>query len=159
MSDGFRFSELPEGQRIARKGGKGDGGGSQPYKPVEYPNTLKSIAFARIAEVLSEGVIKGLATYDGVTGESFWQSVMLDGTPVWTGGGYNFNIAQVYMTAGYPDQAPVPGFAMAEAEVAVGVECTPYTAVVRRLSLPDLSFGSRHAALATTLYDGERRRY
>ena len=74
----------PRQKKIARKGG-GKGGGAPspttPHTPTEFPNTIRSMATARILEVLSEGMVSGMHTahYDGA---NFWQSVLLDETPV-----------------------------------------------------------------------------
>jgi predicted phage tail protein len=157
MISAIRAVELPEGQRIARKGGKSQST-AQPYRPVEYPNTLRSRTTARIMEVLSEGQIQGMATYhSGDPGDNFWRGVILDGTPVFTGS-YNFNLYNAAFRSGLPQQDPVPGFPMAEAEVAVGVECKPYDAVIRQLSSPNISrvrVMLRFAAMYMTELDGD----
>ena len=60
---------VPEGQK---GGGKGGGGGGRT--PVEAPNTLQSVAAARVIDVLSEGEIEGLVDAE--------KSIFLDGTPL-----------------------------------------------------------------------------
>ena len=121
---------------VARKGdGKGGGGGqAAPYQPVIYPNTIRSMATARIIEVISEGIIRGPVSGWGNAGVAY-QSVFFNGTRVGNAdGSFNFNILEAYPKAGYPSQDPIPGFSLAEAEFAVGVEMAPYDPVVRAVS-------------------------
>jgi predicted phage tail protein len=159
--DGFRIRELPEDKRIARKGGKGGGGAAPPYKPVDYPNTMRSLSTAQIMEVLSEGVIRGpYYQRPGAPWYAYWQSVFLDGTPVAdAAGNFNFNIVANDFRFGAPTQDPVAGFAMAEAEIAVGLEATDdHTPIVRRLSSSNISavrITVRIPALYMTEDDGD----
>lgn len=59
---------------IYGSGGGGKGGGGSARIAVEHPNTLKSIQYAKIIDVLSEGEIKGL-----VNGAN---SIFLDDVPL-----------------------------------------------------------------------------
>lgn len=64
-------------------GGGGKGGGGSARVPVESPNTLKSVQYANIIDLISEGQIGGLA--DGA------KSIYLDGVPLQASdGSYNF---------------------------------------------------------------------
>ena len=60
-------------------GGKGGGGGSRT--PTEADDTLQSVQFASVLDLISEGEIAGIE--DPGTGTNSWQqNVYLDNTPV-----------------------------------------------------------------------------
>lgn len=50
------------------------GGGDEPRQPVESPDSLRSISYAKIIDLLGEGEIRGLV--DG------FKSIYLNGTPL-----------------------------------------------------------------------------
>jgi predicted phage tail protein len=107
------------------KGGKGSGGSGRT--PVEAPDSLRSIQYANVLDLISEGEIKGL-----VNGA---QSVYLDDTPLQNeDGSYNFSGVTLYSRNGTQSQEIIAGFDDAEAETAVGVEITHDTPVVRTIS-------------------------
>ena len=124
--------------RVAAKGsGKGGGdntgGTTTPHQAVDAPNTLRSLATARIMEVLSDGVVSGMHTtwYGG----PFWNNVFLDGTPVADeGNNFNFDIVQAAFRNGIPSQDWIPGYSQSEAEFTVGVDAIYATPIVRGLS-------------------------
>lgn len=113
----------------AVKGAKG--GSSSNRAPVESPDSLYSIAYARILDLLSEGPVVGLA--DGL------KSVFLDETPVANAdGSLNFKNVQIDTRVGTQDQDYIKGFPSVESELGVGVELTqgtPYTRAINNLSL------------------------
>jgi predicted phage tail protein len=132
---------------VARKGGGKGGNQQSQHQPTEAANTLRSRSTARIIEVLSEGIIEGLATGD-------LQSVFLDKTPIQNpDGSTNFTVPESYFRDGSPDQDPVPGFPAAEAEMSVGVEMQYAVPVVRRVS-PGLS-AVRYKVRVSGLYAQE----
>jgi len=95
-------------------GSKGGGGGSTP---TESPDSLHSIAYARILDLISEGPIRGLV--NGL------QSIYFDGTPLQNSdGSMNFQNVAVDTRSGTPDQSYLSGFPAVENEVAVGVALT-----------------------------------
>jgi predicted phage tail protein len=95
------------------QGSKGSGGST----PTQSPDSLHSIAYARVLDVLSEGPIYGLV--------SGLQSVYLDGTPIQNSdGSYNFTNYTVDSRTGTQDQDYLPGFPAVESEVAVGAQLT-----------------------------------
>jgi predicted phage tail protein len=105
--------------RGAGGGGKGGGGGQTARAPVEAPNDLRSIATARVVDIVSEGEIEGFGT------EIPGQSVAFEDTLLQNADeSFNFSNVQLAALAGLPDQSPLPGFAAAESEVVVGVEVT-----------------------------------
>ncbi|MFX1765166.1 host specificity protein J [Paraburkholderia sp. A1RI-2L] len=95
-------------------GSKGGGSGGSPS---ESPDSLHSIAYAKVLDLVSEGPIVGLA--NGL------QSVFLDGTPILNGdGSSNFQNYSVDTRVGTQDQSFLSGFPAVENETAVGVALT-----------------------------------
>ncbi|WP_457319373.1 host specificity protein J [Stenotrophomonas sp. P5_B8] len=101
-------------------------------QPVETPDSLRSIARARILDLISEGEIRGLV--DGN------RSIFLDGVPIeGPGGVLNFQGVRVELRSGTQDQSHIPGFPSVENEIGVGVELRTDTPVVRTVSGSELS--------------------
>lgn len=117
--------------RIIRgAGGKGGGGGGRT--PQEAPDSLRSRAYARVIDVVSEGEIEGLVA--GL------QSIYLDDTPIENSDGTaNFSGVSVVTRNGTQAQDYVPGFPAAESEIAVATEVKADTPVVRSLNNTNLS--------------------
>ncbi|KVA25079.1 host specificity protein [Burkholderia cepacia] len=106
-------------------GGGGSGGG-------ESPDSLHSIARAKVLDIISEGPIVGL-----VKG---MQSVFLDGTPIQNSdGSVNFQNYSVDVRTGTLDQDFMPGFPAVERESAVGVPLTSDAPWVRQVQNTQLS--------------------
>ncbi|WP_144149329.1 host specificity protein J [Paraburkholderia sp. BCC1884] len=96
------------------QGSKGGGSGSTP---TESPDSLHSIAYARVLDLVSEGPIEGLV--NGL------QSVFLDDTPIQNSdGSVNFTNYSVDTRLGTQDQTYMSGFPAVENEVAVSVPLT-----------------------------------
>ena len=113
-------------------GGGGKGGGGSSHVPTEAPNTLRSRAYARVIDVISEGEIEGLV--DGL------KSIYLDDTPIQADdGSMNFSGVTVAWRNGLPTQSYVPGFAAVENEIAVATEVKNVAPVVRAISNKNLS--------------------
>lgn len=116
---------LGAGGDDSQSGGKGDSGASRT--PIETPETLRSVAHARIVDLICEGEVVGL--------ENGLKSVFFDGVPVQNGdGSYNFKDVTVYDVKGLQNQEFIPGFAAAESEVSVATQATLSTPVVRSIS-------------------------
>ncbi|MCJ8032878.1 phage tail protein, partial [Staphylococcus aureus] len=114
---------------IVGAGGKGSG---NARTPVETPDSLHSISYAKILDLISEGEIRGL-----VAGN---QSVYLNQVPIQNSGGtLNFAGVRVETRAGTQDQEYIAGFPSVENEVTVGVELRSNAPVVRTISGADLS--------------------
>jgi len=114
---------------IAGAGGKG---GGNARTPVETPDSLHSISYAKILDLISEGEIRGL-----VAGN---QSVYLNEVPIQNSDGtLNFAGVRVETRAGTQDQEYIAGFPSVENEVTVGVELRSNAPVVRTISGADLS--------------------
>lgn len=108
-------------------GGKGGGGGGRVA--VESPDSLRSKAFARVLDLISEGEIVGLV--DGA------KSIYLDETPLQNAdNSYNFQGVEIVTRNGTQSQSYVPGFPAVEAETAVGVEVKQTAAVTRQITNP-----------------------
>ena len=105
-------------------GGKGGGGGNTP---TESDDTLQSIQFANVLDLISEGEIQGLD--DGN------KSIFLDSTPVQNSDGTdNFSGHAVVTRNGTQGQTHIPGdFAATQVERIVGVEVTNSTSVTRNV--------------------------
>ncbi len=112
------------------KGAGGGGGDQTPRAPVESPDSLVSIARARLVDLVSEGEIGGLV--DGL------RSVYLGGTPVEAAGSVNFAGVKIDYRTGTQDQTHLPGFAQVESEIVVGYELRygfPYVRSITNLQL------------------------
>ena len=105
-------------------GGKGGGGGNTP---TESDDTLQSIQFANVLDLVSEGEIEGLD--DGN------KSIFLDSTPVQNSDGTNnFSGYTVVTRNGTQAQTHIPGdFASTQVERIVGIEVTNSTSVTRNV--------------------------
>lgn len=107
------------GQIIGYKGGKDGGGGSA----TEEADTLHSISYAKLLDLVSEGQIEGFV--DGA------KSIYFDKTPLQNADGtYNFSNVSVDFRPGTQFQDVIAGFPNVENETSVGVELradTPYT--------------------------------
>lgn len=112
--------------------GAGGKSASSSRVPVESPDSLQSMAVARIIDLVSEGEIRGL-----VAGN---QSVFLDQVPVQNADGtFNFTGVSIETRSGTQDQTHIAGFPSIENEVSVNVELRSDAPVVRTVSGADLS--------------------
>ncbi|WP_426805400.1 phage tail protein [Stenotrophomonas sp. SrG] len=112
--------------------GAGGKSGSNARTPVETPDSLRSIARARILDLVSEGELRGL-----VAGN---QSIYLDQVPVQNGdGSFNFEGVRIETRSGTQDQEHIAGFPAVENEIAVNVELRDDNPVVRSATGSDLS--------------------
>ena len=107
---------------------KGAKGGSKPRTPREAPDSLVSIAYARLLDLISEGEIEGLV--DGAS------SIYLDETPAGSGAFPGFRWEQ---RTGTQDQDYLQGFSQVENEVGLGVELRSDAPWVRSITNLDLS--------------------
>lgn len=120
---------IAHGLQLAGAGGKS---GSNGRTPVETPDSLHSMAVARIIDLVSEGEIRGL-----VAGN---QSIYLNQVPIQNpDGGLNFAGVTVDTRSGTQDQEYIPGFPSVENEISVNVELRSDQPVVRTVSGSDLS--------------------
>lgn len=111
--------------------GAGGKSSTNARTPVETPDSLHSISYAKVLDLISEGEIRGL-----VAGN---QSIYLNEVPIQNSdGSFNFNGVRVETRAGTQDQEYIPGFPSVENEIGVGVELRD-APVVRAASGQDLS--------------------
>jgi predicted phage tail protein len=114
---------IPSGAK-GGKGGKGGGGGGGGS---EAPDNLRSIQYAKILDLIGEGVIGGMV--DGL------RSVIYDGVRVMNpDGSYNFSSVSLYWNQGDPNQSVMPGQSSIEAEIAVGVQIKTTTPATRTIA-------------------------
>jgi predicted phage tail protein len=117
---------------IRGAGGGGKGGGGSTHVPTEAPDSLRSRAYARVIDAISEGEIQGLV--NGL------QSIYLDDTPIGNPDGTtNFAGVTVVTRNGTQAQAYIPGFAAVESEIAVATEVKATTPIVRSVTNTNLS--------------------
>jgi hypothetical protein len=106
-------------------GSKGGGGGART--PVEATDTLRSVQFARVLDLISEGEVEGLV--DGM------KSIFLDDVPIQNADdSFNFTGVSISTVNGTQSQPHIPGFPDTEAETAVGVEVTNAQSVTRTIT-------------------------
>ena len=110
-------------------GGGGKGGGGRAKVAAPTPDTLRSAAYAKVIDVVSEGPIRGLV--DGLG------SVFFDDTPVQPPDApANFQGVRVWERLGYAAQNTVSGFVGAETNQAVGTRVYAHSPVVRTVNDP-----------------------
>jgi predicted phage tail protein len=112
-------------------GGKGGGGGGQAHTPTEADDSLQSVQYGSVLDLLSEGEIEGIE--GGVKG------IYLDGTPIQSStGADNFTGYTVVTRNGTQAQAYIPNTNGTESEKGVNVEATASTSVTRTISDTDV---------------------
>lgn len=112
-------------------GAGGGGGGESARTPVEDPNSLRSVARARIIDLLCEGEIGGLV--NGL------RSVYLNDTPLQAAdGSYNFKDVGITVHNGTANQPALPNSDGVESEIGVGVKVLQATPVIRTISSADV---------------------
>jgi predicted phage tail protein len=127
--------------------GAGGGGSSAPRAPIESPDSLRSISYARILDLIGEGEIYGFSDQANPL-----SCVYLNETPVANAdGSLNFKNIQVDSRVGTQVQDYIQGFDGVESEIGIGVELRSDVAWTRaitnlnlnalrvRLSVPALS--------------------
>ena len=125
-------------------GGKGFQGQSAQqqayYSPTTAADSLNSIAYANIVDLLCEGEIQGL-----VDGQS---SIFLNNTPLYSNGQYNFKNVSVVTRNGTQDQSYVPGDMATPisgtqgiySEISVGTVVEKDIPIVRTITDPSVKF-------------------
>jgi len=113
-------------------GGKGGGGGGGSQRaPIEADDSLQSVQYASVLDLISEGEIQGLD--DGL------KSIYLDGTPIQgPSGSNNFTGYTTAFRSGTQAQSHIPSTKGIESENIVNVEATKATPVVRTITDTDV---------------------
>ena len=108
-------------------GGKGGGGGGQSYTPTESDDSLQSVQYGNVLDLLSEGEIEGIE--GGVKG------IYLDGTPIQSSTGTdNFTGYTVVTRNGTQAQTYIPNTNGTESEKGVNVEASYIAPVTRTVT-------------------------
>lgn len=111
---------------------QGSKGGGSTSTPTQSPDSLHSIAYAKVLDVVSEGPIGGLA--NGL------QSVFLNGTPIQNSdGSVNFQNYSFDARTGTPDQSYLSGFPAVENEIAISTPLTSDSPWVRQVQNTQLT--------------------
>ena len=117
---------------IQGAGGGGKFGGGSDSTPTEADDTLQSVQFANVLDLISEGEIEGL--------EDGNKSIFLDDTPVeGSDGTDNFSGYTIVTRNGTQAQTHIPGpFNAVEQETSVNVEVTKGSPVTRTITDTDV---------------------
>jgi hypothetical protein len=131
IAGGIRVHNAGLGVGIAGAGGgdSGKGGGGQAYVPSEADDSLQSIQYANVLDLLSEGEIAGL--------DNGYNSIYLDGTPVQgTSGADNFTGYTIATRNGTQAQSAITNLSSGtESEKGVNVEARiRYVPVTRSIT-------------------------
>jgi predicted phage tail protein len=134
IAGGIRVHNAGLGVGIAGAGGgdSGKGGGGQAYVPSEADDSLQSIQYANVLDLLSEGEIAGL--------DNGYNSIYLDGTPVQgTSGADNFTGYTIATRNGTQAQSAITNLSSGtESEKGVNVEVRNDTPVTRSITDDDV---------------------
>jgi hypothetical protein len=133
IAGGIRVHNAGLGIGIAGSGGGGGGkgGGGEAYVPTEADDSLQSVQYGSVLDLLSEGEIEGIE--GGVRG------IYLDNTPIQGSTGVdNFTGYTVVTRNGTQAQAYIPNTNGTESEKGVNVEATASTSVTRTISDTDV---------------------
>ena len=116
---------------IVGAGGGGKGGGGS-HTPTEADDTLQSVQFATVLDLISEGEIQGL--------EDGNKSIFLEDTPVQNAdGSNNFSDFTIVTRTGTQTQTHIPGdFGSTQSEQAVNSEVTNGSPVTRSITDTDV---------------------
>ncbi|EPJ5098445.1 host specificity protein J, partial [Citrobacter freundii] len=115
--------------------GRGKGGSNQTRTPVEAPDSIQSIARAKVLIALGEGEFAG-----GLDGKNIFLGDSSSYTPLQNANGsYNFNNVKYEFRSGTQDQDYIQGFPGIENEIQVSYELKQAVPYVRAVSNTQLS--------------------
>ncbi|HAS1933441.1 TPA: host specificity protein J, partial [Enterobacter hormaechei] len=115
--------------------GRGKGGSNQTRTPVEAPDSIQSIARAKVLIALCEGEFAG-----GLDGKNIFLGDSSSYTPIQNAdGSYNFNSVKYEFRSGTQDQDYIQGFPGVENELQVSYELKQAVPYVRAISNTQLS--------------------
>ena len=133
IANNIRVHNAGIGQRIAGAGGGGrKSGGGSSHTPTEADDTLQSVQFATVLDLISEGEIEGL--------ENGNKSIFLQDTPVENAdGSNNFNNFSVSTRNGTQTQTHISGdFRSTLSEQQVDAEVTNGSPITRSITDTDV---------------------
>lgn len=122
-------------KRIVR--GAGGGGSGDTRTPIEAPDSLRSIAYAQIIDLISEGECQGWADAANPLRSYYLNETVVENAD----GTRNFNNLQIDTRFGTQTQDYIKGTDSVESEIGIGVELTsttPWTRAVTNLNLSAL---------------------
>lgn len=126
IANNIRVHNAGLGATIAGAGGGGKGGGGSQSVPTEADDSLQSVQYGSVLDLLCEGEIQGLD--DGL------KSIYLDGTPILDpSGNSNFTGYTTDFRTGTQAQSYIPNTNGIESEKNVSVEVINATPVVRTI--------------------------
>lgn len=163
IANGIRVHNAGLGAQIMGSGGGGGGGGGgkggggsrskAPAPPVEESDTLSSIQYAEVVDLLGEGPIEGI--------ENGNQGIYLNDTPVLASTGTpNFQNFEINTRNGTQDQVYLPGVTAVSTVFSVDIEVNQDTLVARSInntSTNRVKFGMTVPSLQTFETDGDIR--
>lgn len=115
--------------------GRGKGGSNKTRTPVEAPDSIQSIARAKVLIALGEGEFAG-----GLDGKNIFLGDSSSYTPIQNAdGSYNFNNVKYEFRSGTQDQDYIKGFPGVENELQVSYELKQAVPYVRAVSNTQLS--------------------
>ena len=115
--------------------GRGKGGSNQTRTPIEAPDSIQSIARAKMLIALGEGEFAG-----GLDGKNIFLGDSSSYTPLQNAdGSYNFNNVKYEFRSGTQDQDYIQGFPGIENELQVSYELKQAVPYVRAVSNTQLS--------------------
>jgi hypothetical protein len=129
IAGGIRVHNAGLGVGIAGSGGGGGskGGGGEAYVPTEADDSLQSVQYGSVLDLLSEGEIEGI--------EGGTQGIYLDNTPIVSSSGVeNFTGYAVVTRTGTQSQGYIPNTNGTESEKGVNVEMTAASPVTRTIN-------------------------
>jgi predicted phage tail protein len=129
IAGGIRVHNAGLGLGIVGSGGgrRSKGGGGQANTPTEADDSLQSVQYASVLDLLCEGEIEGI--------EGGARGVYLDNTPIQsTNGADNFTGYTLLTRTGTQGQAYIPNTGGIESEKGVNVEATSTVSVTRTVS-------------------------
>lgn len=131
IANGVRVHNAGLGARVAGSGGGGGGGkggGGSSHTPTEADDTLQSVQFASVLDLISEGEIEGLE--DGL------KSIFLEDTQIQNAdGSNNFDNFTIFTRTGTQTQTHIAGeYGTTQSEESVNTEVTNSTPVTRSIT-------------------------
>ena len=132
IANNIRVHNAGIGQRIVGAGGGGRKSGGGSHTPTEADDTLQSVQYASVLDLLCEGEIEGL--------EEGNKSIFLEDTPIENSDGTNnFNDFSVVTRPGTQTQTHIPGdFKSTQSEQAVNAEVANGSPVTRSITDTDV---------------------
>lgn len=142
------IADLSRRELMLYEGSKG--GEEKPHTPYETPNSLLSIAYAKVLVAVGEGEFAGVPT---------GRDIYLNGTPLINAGGEeNFGGVTWEWRSGTQDQTYIKGMPEASNEISVGTEIkqsSPWVQQITKSALSSVRVTLQFPALMQQLENGD----